>query len=168
MRSFLFFVLSCCSMACFSQKDNTKNAIALRASVAKTDYFMGFEFTHGCAKNLFIGQFDVGYSRTVLQGRFFPRVGIGYGYVMINRPCFHFAPLITTSFSSLSTVSNGHSDRWSETYVGYRLTLGKTWSVVHSVTCGLFQEFTYNTFRMKYSGVSSFGFHGSIGVQYAW
>jgi hypothetical protein len=168
MRSFLLVVFSCCALACLGQKESAKNALALRASVAKTDYFTGFEFAHSWSKNMFVGQFDVGYSRTVLQGRFFPRVGVGYGYVLINRPCFRFSPLVTTSFSSLSTVLNGHSDRWSETYIGYRLTLGKTWSLVHAVTCGLFQEMTYDTFRGKYSGVSSFGFYGSIGVQYAW
>lgn len=149
--------------------DGTKNALGLRASIAKTDYFTGFEFAHSCSKNVFIGQFDVGYSRTVLQGRFFPRVGVGYGYLLINRPFFHFSPLMTTSFSSLSTVSNGgHADCWSETHIGYRLTIGKTLSFVHAVTCGLFQEMTYDTYRGKYSGVSSFGFYGSIGVQYAW
>jgi hypothetical protein len=168
MRSFLLIVFSCFTLVCLGQKESIKNALGLRASVTKTDYFTGFEFAHSCSKNVFIAQFDVGYSRTVLQGRFFPRVGVGYGYDVINRPCFHLSPLITTSFSSLSTVSNGHSDRWSETYIGYRMTLGKKWSFVHEVTCGLFQEFTYDTFRGKYSGVSSFGFYGSIGVQYAW
>jgi len=169
MRALLLILFSCYTLACSCQIENTKNALALRASVAKTDFFSGFEFTHRCSKNIFIGQFDVGYSRTVLQGRFFPRFGVGYGYLLINRPFFRFSPLITTSYSSLSTVSNsGHPDRWSETYVGYKLTLGNRWSFVHSATCGLFQEMTYDTFRGKYSGVSSFGFYGSIGVQYGW
>jgi hypothetical protein len=169
MRALFLFFFCCFTLACLAQKDAATNGLSLRASVAKTDYFTGFEFTHACAKNCFIGQFDVGYSRTILQGRFFPRIGLGYGYLLINRPFFRFSPIMTTAYSSLSTVlKGGHPDRWSETYIGYRLTLGKSWSFVHAVSCGLFQEMTYDTFIGRYKGVSSFGFYGSIGVQYAW
>ncbi len=169
MRLFLLVFICVLSLTCSSQESSLSNAISLRASVAKSDYFTGIEWVHSWSNQFILAQFDFGYSRTILQSCFFPRVGIGYGLKLIDCKVFHLAPMVTTSLSSLSTISaNNRPDYWSETYVGYRLVLGKKWAFVQSSSCGLFHEMTYNTLSGKYSGVSSFGFYGSIGVQYAW
>jgi hypothetical protein len=169
MRHSLLVLLLVFAFTCLSQENSLPNAISLRASVAKTDYFTGIEWMHSWSNQFVLGQFDFGYSRSILQGCFFPRVGIGYGLKLIDSKAFHLAPIATTSLSMLSTFSaNEHPDCWSETYFGYRLVFGNKWAFVQSSTCGLFHEMTYNTFSGKYSGVSSFGFYGSIGVQYAW
>ena len=169
MRLYLMVLICILSLACQGQGNTRVNAISLRASVAKMDYFTGVEWMHSWSNQCVLGQFDFGYSRTILQGCFFPRVGIGYGLKLIEFKAFHLAPIVTTSLSRLSTFSsNKRPDYWSETYVGYRLVIGNKWALVQSTTCGLFHEMTYNTIREKYSGISSFGFYGSIGVQYAW
>jgi hypothetical protein len=169
MRLYLMVLICILSLACHGQGNTRVNAISLRASVAKTDYFTGVEWTHSWSNQFVLGQFDFGYSRTILQGCFFPRIGIGYGIKLIDFKAFHLAPIVTTSLSRLSTISaNKRPDFWSETYVGYRLVFGNKWALVQSSSCGLFHEMTYNTISGKYSGVSSFGFYGSIGVQYAW
>ena len=163
------FLICILSLACHGQENNRVNSISLRGSIAKTDYFTGLEWVHSCSNQFVLGQFDFGYSRTILQGCFFPRIGLGYGIKLIDIKAFHLAPIITTTLSRLSTISaNELPDYWSETYVGYRLVIGKKWALVQSSTCGLFHEMTYNTISGKYSGVCSFGFYGSIGVQYAW
>ena len=169
MRLFLLVFICVLSLTSISQENIRSNAISLRASIAKTDYFTGLEWVHSRSKQFVLGQFDIGYSRTILQGCFFPRVGIGYGINLIDYKAFHLAPIVTTSLSRLSTISvSGRPDYWSETFVGYRLVFGKKLAFVQSSSCGLFHEMTYNTFSGKYSGISSFGFYGSIGVQYAW
>jgi hypothetical protein len=169
MRLFLLVFICVLSLPSIGQENKRSNAISLRASVAKTDYFTGIEWMHSWSNQFMLSQFDFGYSRTILQSHFFPRVGIGYGINLIDYEAFHLAPIVTTSLSGLSTISgNGRPDYWSETYVGYRLVFGKKWAFVQSSSCGLFHEMTYNTVSGKYSGVSSFGFYGSIGVQYAW
>ena len=169
MRLYLLVLICILALTCHGQENNRVNVISLRASVAKTDYFTGMEWMYSWSIHCVIAQFDFGYSRTILQGSFFPRVGIGYGLKGIDFKAFHVRPIATTSLSMLSLISaNKRPDYWSETYVGYRLVFGNKWALVQSSTCGLFHEMTYNTISGKYSGVSSFGFYGSIGVQYAW
>ena len=169
MRLFLLVFICVLSLTCSGQENNRVNSISLRGSVAKTDYFTGVEWFHSLSNQFILSQFDFGYSRTILQSRFFPRIGIGYGIYLIDYKALHLAPIVTTSLSRLSTISgNGQPDYWSETYAGYRLVFGKKWAFVQSSSCGLFHEMTYNTISGKYTGVSSFGFFGSIGVQYAW
>jgi hypothetical protein len=169
MRHYLMVFICILALTCLGQENACSNAISFRASVAKTDYFTGFEWMHSRSNQFVLGQFDFGYSRTILQGCFYPRVGIGYGLKLIDFKAFHLAPIATTSLSSLSTISsNKRPDYWSETYAGYRLVFGKKWACVQSTTCGLFHEMTYNTISGKYFGVSSFGFYASIGIQYAW
>lgn len=160
----LFFLLLSRIFAAQDLNRDSSFRLALKIGVTRLDFFLGPELSFINKRLLFIGSVETGVNRTFFQQRVFPRVSIGFGYHYVVKE-LGLEPLIMISHSVLKLSDHQNSRHsWTESYLGYRLTIGGNWKFVNEIMGGWIAESypVHSKHSTKVAG--TFGYYGSIGV----
>ena len=157
---FLFFQLSAQASKWF---------VGASGSVTRMDYFIGPEAQFKKERLQSEVSFTCGANRTFLQGRFFPRIALGLGYSVDNRPHFSFSPLLKVAYSllNLRTTTNAFH-HWEEVYGGIGCRFGDKWVVHLDLLGGWMNEQFYDSYSGDLRNDASLGYELEIGLGYAW
>ena len=170
MRYFLyltiFFLFN--SIQAKSQ-DSLNNSIGIQLGMTRLDFFTGFRYARSFDKLVPFCTAEMGINRTIFQSRFFPKLGIGSSYFIVNKPKLKIGPQLSYSHSLLKVNStSNHFHNWNEVYIGGRMEIGSKIRFTLDVNGGLLNERYYNQISKKKEGVNSLGFNGNIGLLYVW
>ena len=170
MRYFLyltiFFLFN--SIQAKSQ-DSLNNSIGIQLGMTRLDFFTGFRYARSFDKLVPFCTAEMGINRTIFQSRFFPKLGIGTSYFLLNKPKLKIGPQLSYGHSVLKVNSaSNHYHNWNELYMGGRLEIGSKIRFTLDVNGGLLNERYYNQFSKEKEGLNSLGFNGNIGLLYVW
>ena len=170
MRNFLyltiFFLFN--SIQAKSQ-DSLNNSIGIQLGMTRLDFFTGFRYARSFDKLVPFCTAEMGINRTIFQSRFFPKLGIGTSYFLLNKPKLKIGPQLSYGHSVLKVNSaSNHYHNWNELYMGGRLEIGSKIRFTLDVNGGLLNERYYNQFSKEKEGLNSLGFNGNIGLLYVW
>lgn len=170
MRYFLyltiFFLFN--SIQAKSQ-DSLNNSIGIQIGMTRLDFFTGFRYARSFDKLVPFCTAEMGVNRTIFQSRFFPKLGIGSSYFIVNKPKLKIGPQLSYSHLLLKVNStSNHFHNWNEVYIGGRMEIGSKIRFTLDVNGGLLNERYYNQISKKKEGVNSLGFNGNIGLLYVW
>jgi hypothetical protein len=170
MRYFLyltiFFLFN--SIQAKSQ-DSLNNSIGIQLGIARLDFFTGFRYARSFDKLVPFCTAEMGINRTIFQSRFFPKLGIGTSYFLLNKPKLKIGTQLSYGHSVLKVNSaSNHFHNWNELYLGGRLEIGSKIRLTIEANSGLLNERYYNQFSKKKEGLNSLGFNGNIGLLYVW
>ncbi len=170
MRYFLyltiFFLFN--SIQAKSQ-DSLNNSIGIQLGMTRLDFFTGFRYARSFDKLVPFCTAEMGINRTIFQSRFFPKLGIGTSYFLLNKPKLKIGPQLSYGHSVLKVNSaSNHYHNWNELYLGGRLEIGSKIRFTLDVNGGLLNERYYNQFSKEKEGLNSLGFNGNIGLLYVW
>lgn len=162
----LFFLIN--SIHAKSQ-DSLNNSIGIQLCITRLDFFTGFRYARSFDKLVPFCTAEMGINRTIFQSRFFPKLGIGSSYFVMNKSKLKIGPQLSFSHSLLKVNStSNHSHNWNEVYLGGRLEIGSKIRLIIEANSGLLNERYYNQISKKKEGLNSLGFNGNIGLLYVW
>lgn len=137
--------------------------------MTRLDFFTGFRYARSFDKLVPFCTAEMGINRTIFQSRFFPKLGIGTSYFLLNKPKLKIGPQLSYGHSVLKVNSaSNHYHNWNELYMGGRLEIGSKIRFTLDVNGGLLNERYYNQFSKEKEGLNSLGFNGNIGLLYVW
>ena len=137
--------------------------------MTRLDFFTGFRYARSFDKLVPFCTAEMGINRTIFQSRFFPKLGIGTSYFLLNKPKLKIGPQLSYCHSVLKVNSaSNHYHNWNELYMGGRLEIGSKIRFTLDVNGGLLNERYYNQFSKEKEGLNSLGFNGNIGLLYVW
>ena len=137
--------------------------------MTRLDFFTGFRYARSFDKLVPFCTAEMGVNRTIFQSRFFPKLGIGSSYFIVNKPKLKIGPQLSYSHLLLKVNStSNHFHNWNEVYIGGRMEIGSKIRFTLDVNGGLLNERYYNQISKKKEGVNSLGFNGNIGLLYVW
>ena len=160
----LFFLLL---SRIFTAQDLNRDSsfqLAFKTSVTRLDFFVGPELSYTNKRLIFVGSIETGINRTFFQNRLFPRISIGFGYHYVVKD-MAVEPLIMISQSVLKLSDQQNSRHsWTESYLGYRFTIGGNWKFVNEIMGGWIAESYPVQSKHSTKVAGTFGYYGSIGL----
>jgi hypothetical protein len=167
MRFIVFLYLSFLIFNLTAQEKHF-NAFSVSLDARKIDYFFRIESHFKVQKiNVALG-IEFGIVKTLFQQRFFPGVHGQISYPLLKTAHFSLAPAIELNYNVLTVQKSAkHPNVFQEYRLGYQLTWGKTFKLIHSAGIGMIAEQYYGAYSQKYITAVGLGYSVKIGCFYA-
>ena len=155
MRYFLYLtILFLINSSHAKSQDSLNNSIGIQIGMTRLDFFTGFRYARSFDKLVPFCTAEMGVNRTIFQSRFFPKLGIGSSYFIVNKPKLKIGPQLSYSHLLLKVNStSNHFHNWNEVYIGGRMEIGSKIRFTLDVNGGLLNERYYNQISKKKEGV---------------
>jgi hypothetical protein len=152
----------------FSQNEQVKSAVAVRASWNQFDVYAGLEYQKIINRQMYFTGVDFGIRKTFYQSAFFPRVHLGGGYDVLKSSGISLISGVQFMYSNLKLNDHDGSDEhWFDYDLFVRLQMKSKIPIFFMPYIGLMTERYEDAYSDEKIRMNYLGYGCVFGIAYA-